>query len=378
MLAGWIVWMLGPGAAWWLEHIDGVEVGGKDGLRGKDLADALDTIRGRVMALGTGVLAAIAIGYTASNAASARRTAEASQKSADAARQSVDISERGQQRLHELTEQGQVTDRYTRAIDQLGSEQIDIRLGGIYALERIARDSARDHPTVMAVLTTFVREHSHDPDAHGELTEEDSNVNERRVRERIRPDLQAALTVIGRRNSTNDVDFIDLSHASLRFANMRHMDLEGADLSFTSLIGVNLNSAHLEGVQLLKANLTQADLSEANLTSATIDGANLYMAILSDARLIGATLVDVTLNAAFMPNADFTRADLYAARLSSATLRGANLTAARLVEAVLRHATLDNANLLNADLTESDLTEARLNNVQGMTMEEIRRVAKNV
>ena len=45
----------------------------------------------------------------------------------------------------EIDRQGQITDRYTKAIDQLGSEKLDVRIGGIYALERIARDSARDH-----------------------------------------------------------------------------------------------------------------------------------------------------------------------------------------------------------------------------------------
>ncbi|TKK85217.1 hypothetical protein FDA94_26455 [Herbidospora galbida] len=54
-------------------------------------------------------------------------------------------------RTFRLGEQGHVTDRYTKAIEQLGSDKLDIRLGGIYALERIARDSARDHPTVMEV-----------------------------------------------------------------------------------------------------------------------------------------------------------------------------------------------------------------------------------
>ena len=52
-----------------------------------------------------------------------------------------------------------MTDRYTKAIEQLGSDKLDVRIGGIYALERIARDSARDHPAVMEVLTTFIREH---------------------------------------------------------------------------------------------------------------------------------------------------------------------------------------------------------------------------
>ena len=53
-----------------------------------------------------------------------------------------------------------MTDRYTKAIEQLGSDKLDVRIGGIYALERVARDSARDHPTVMEVLTAFIREHS--------------------------------------------------------------------------------------------------------------------------------------------------------------------------------------------------------------------------
>ncbi len=56
-----------------------------------------------------------------------------------------------------------MTDRYTKAIEQLGSDKLDVRIGGIYALERIARDSAKDHPTVMEVLTAFIREHSREP-----------------------------------------------------------------------------------------------------------------------------------------------------------------------------------------------------------------------
>jgi hypothetical protein len=55
---------------------------------------------------------------------------------------------------------GQVTDRYTRAIDQRGSKKLDVRIGGIFGLERVAHDSACDHPPVMEVLAAFVREHS--------------------------------------------------------------------------------------------------------------------------------------------------------------------------------------------------------------------------
>src|ERR671912_1745998 len=68
----------------------------------------------------------------------------------------------------EATRDQQVTERFTRAIDQLGAtdsegknKKLEIRLGGIYALERIARDSPeRDYSTVMEVLTAFVRENT--------------------------------------------------------------------------------------------------------------------------------------------------------------------------------------------------------------------------
>ena len=101
LLAGGVIWVLGPGAAWWLEHVDGVRIGGTGGLAGKELAEALDVVRGRVITLATGVLAAVAIYYTANNAVSARRTAEAALRTAGSA------------------EQGLVTGRYTAAIEQL-------------------------------------------------------------------------------------------------------------------------------------------------------------------------------------------------------------------------------------------------------------------
>jgi len=38
-------------------------------------------------------------------------------------------------RTYRLSQQGQLTDRYTKAIEQLGDDKLDIRLGGLYALD---------------------------------------------------------------------------------------------------------------------------------------------------------------------------------------------------------------------------------------------------
>ena len=136
-------------------------------------------LRGRLLTLGAGLFAAGALVFTALNFGLLRRT-------------------------YELTEQGQVTDRYTKAVEQLGSDKLDVRVGGIYALERVARDSEKDHPTIMEVLVTFIREHS--PEQWPVPKSEDVPLPERMTR----PDVQAALTVIGRRDTGRDNRPIDL------------------------------------------------------------------------------------------------------------------------------------------------------------------------
>ncbi len=163
---------------------------------------ARDAARGRLLTLGAGIFAAGALIFTAQNYRVARRTLE-------------------------VTEQGQVTDRYTKAIEQLGSDKLDVRIGGIYALERVARDSPRDHPTVMEVLAAFIREHSHE---QWPLPAPGTEMPERTTR----PDVQAAVTVIGRRNSTYDRSFIDLTGADLTGAHLGSADLARADLSGTT------------------------------------------------------------------------------------------------------------------------------------------------
>src|SRR5664280_1973712 len=65
-----------------------------------------------------------------------------------------------------ISQEGQITDRFSKAIAQLGetdskgNPKLEVRLGGIYALERIANESERDHWPIMEVLCTYVRENA--------------------------------------------------------------------------------------------------------------------------------------------------------------------------------------------------------------------------
>ena len=170
MLGLVVAWALFVPIADWLAHHD---VGS---VKGPLHETALDNARGRLLTLAAGLLAAGALVFTARN--------------------------------FWLSRTGQVTDRYIRAIEQLGSDKLDVRIGGIYALERVAWDSARDHPTVMEVLTAFIREHSREP---WPPSGPDGAEPERMPR----PDVQAAATVVRRRNTGRDWRPVDLTGADL-------------------------------------------------------------------------------------------------------------------------------------------------------------------
>src|SRR5215207_3869121 len=48
--------------------------------------------------------------------------------------------------------QRRITESFTKAVEQLGSDKLQVRLGGIYTLERISRESDLDYWPVMEIL----------------------------------------------------------------------------------------------------------------------------------------------------------------------------------------------------------------------------------
>ena len=333
VLAMAIAWVLFVPAADWLARHD---VGS---AKGPLLQTARDDARGQLLTLGGGLFVAGALAYTA--------------------------------RSYSLSREGQVTDRYTKSIEQLGSETLEVRIGGIYALERIARDSARDHPTVMEVLSAFVREHSREqwppPPAGGRS-------DARAPEHTTRADVQAAVTVIGRRNPRHDLRPVDLAAVNLTRADLTHATLDHVNLTRANLTDADLTDAHLNQANLIGADLTVADLSNASLVQAdlsgaqllavSLDGADLTHASLIGAQLFAADLAFAKLGVAFLTRADLTHADLTYADLVGADLTDAHLNQANLTHANLRGAHLRGADLTGATFTDADLTGARLiNNV---------------
>lgn len=191
----------------------------------------------------------------------------------------------------------QITERFTRAVEQLGHGSSDVRVGAVYALRRIMIDSPRDHDAIVDVLTAFVREHARPRSP---------------TDDRTRVEAQAALIVLGRRPERpgRELDHLRLDEAFLPRAHLRAARLPCARLRRATLTGAHLEGAVLEGARLRGANLDDADLEGALLRYASLEGASL-----KHAKLRGATLDDASLWGAAMPGA----------RLDDASLRGAHL-----------------------------------------------------
>jgi hypothetical protein len=225
-------------------------------------------------------------------------------------RESLESSRDNTERQLILIREGQITERFTKAIEQLGAtdaqghQTLELRLGGIYALERIARESETDHWPIMEVLTAYVRQHAswrpEEEDRDGEEGEAGkySEGGSRRIPDApeatgLAPDIQAILTILRRRTrhyEHGEPEPLDLSGTNLGGANLQGAHLEGANLSRANLGGANLEGAYLEDAYLIETNLIRADLIEATLRDAKLIGAYLWGAVFWNADLSGADL----------------------------------------------------------------------------------------
>ncbi len=312
-------------------------------------------------------------------------------------------------------EQGQITERFTRAINQLGAtddkgnKRLEIRLGGIYALERIAWDSlatenspGRDYATIMEVLTAYVRENAPRPGAVSPSegsggrggAEGKGGTDGSATPARSGPppaDIQAILDILGRREGDRVPEVyrvpLDLHGTALYEANLRGADLRGADLR-----GADLRGADLEGANLNHANLREAHLEEALLSFSKpkdrlvvqkgrptyLEGVDLTAARLDKADLCDARLTGATLRTAHLEEADLSGAHLEEADLVGANLEGADLSDAHLEGAQLIKANLKEANLKEAHLKGADFQDSNYQSALGLTLEQVEEARKGI
>jgi uncharacterized protein YjbI with pentapeptide repeats len=343
---------------------------GRDKLQNDARTTLLQGLAALLVLGGAGIGAAVTLRQVRISREQLEQARQQAQLSDERAREQLGLAReearRSDERLREqiaVAQEGQITERFTRAVDQLGQpgpDRLDVRLGGIYALERIAHDSPTHRLAVVEILTAFIRSHAPWPPRLPGQYRADAPIDHVPSLQTRAPDIQAALTIIGRRPTQKDDPHPDLNQTDLRHANLYEADLTGA-----RFVGANLTKAQLHGANLTKtllttANLTSAWLDSANLTAAQLGGANLISAQFQAANLTEAWLVGADLTSAYLGGADLTGAQLDVANLTAAQLGGANLTDAQLGSADLTDAQLGGANLTRAQLRRANLTRAQL------------------
>lgn len=275
-------------------------------------------------------------------------------------------------RTYRLTRRGQVTDRFTKALERLGSEKLYVRIGGILALEQIVQDAPEQATDAARVLNAFLRDSA--PRARkGEATDGEPGSEESEPQAPLpdepAADIQVALTALTRRESRTHVDRRE--RLDLRGLHLAGVDLTGADLTEAVLDGATLNGANLYKSALRNASLVGAALKWANLYGATFTRANLREATLNSAVLAGTKFTNADLYAATFVGASLTQADFTHANLASADLTGTQMTKVTLTHADLRSAKLDGADLGKATLTRAQLGGADLGHARGLTTSQL-------
>ncbi len=287
-----------------------------------------------------------------------------------------------------IAHQSHYTTLFTKAVEQLGATReekeknvftdgegrktadseavrtvanIEVRLGAIYALERIARESLDFHWQIMEILCAYIRENGRKPepipdDVRAALSKGDNKSHDdwKAIafwEDGLKPpraDVQAALTVIGRRSERQR------AHE----CKDQRLDLRGAGLAMADLSGLRFDrgqfdGAHLEGARLIGAHLEGARLERAHLEGARLIGAHLEGAWLIEAHLEGASVFRAHLEGAWLIGAHLEGARLFEAHLEGARLFEVHLEGASLYEAHLEGARFGGTHVEGAELSEA-------------------------
>jgi len=252
--------------------------------------------------LGLLAAGAIGLGFGIWRAYTAYRQTQASQRQAEAANEQAEAANEQAR----IAQQGQFTERFSRAAEHLGNTELPVHLGGIYALWRLGKDSPeRDVVPVIDILCAFVRDPppAQPPPNTEEVGAEQPGRKRSDAAAKLRSDVQAVLKLLGDSKATYRphlpatyrLDFIgaELMHVSLMYTDLTRANLMDADLSGANLIGADLTRAIV-----MDADFTNAILSSVNLTNAQLYLANFNGADLNDADLTGADLTRADLSRA--------------------------------------------------------------------------------
>ena len=235
-------------------------------------------------------------------------------------------------RQSETGERAYLNERYRQAASMLGDSELPVRLGGIFALERLAKDHPAEFPQeAVKLLLEFVR-------TPPTLREPQPNVWDGWLqieRPATRQDVQVAVDTIGElvrldRSQDNEEKWwrrLDLHDAQLCGVDLSEVWLVRANLRNANLMFACLERMPLQNAQLQRANCRQARLGHADLSGAEMNDADFSEVRACGTKFVGAempkSMVNADLEEADLTDAVFPNTDLTGAKLRDAIVTGA-------------------------------------------------------
>ena len=237
-----------------------------------------------------------------------------------------------------------LNERYQKGAEMLGNEVLSVRLGGIYALQRLAEERPEQyHVQIMRLFCAFARHPTQDYRLESEQIEfhPDNQLG-------LRQDLEAVILAIESRPK---------SRVELENGENFTLDLRGIVLPGIQFLNADLSNAMLHQSELPRAIFDKTDLTHAILDFADLSEATFNWVIFRRTRLFFADQ-----SGASFVNTDSSLSDFYNASLSNANLASANLSKANFQNAIIQNANLTGANLTGAGFMRANLQGALLMN----------------
>ena len=259
-------------------------------------------------------------------------------------------------------EQGLITDRINKAIERLNTNDknglpiIEVRLGALYALERIAQDSIRDHIQIMDILCAYVKTNSPLPKKATPPSK----------------DIQVAVKIIGWRG--NGIEgkkrlrkekqkkyFIDLSYCDLNGLIFNKMDLSRALFYYSNFDKAKFYETTMKSARFDYAELNDVRIEKTDITNGSFRSAEIIHSLFSVSNLTNASFFQANLSKSYIGNrVSLCNASLADANMSNMEIANADMTNVRLDKANLKDATISATNLNNTIFRDIDMENVDL------------------
>ena len=219
---------------------------------------------------------------------------------------------------------------------------LESRLGALYSLERLLRESEKDQRAILETLCAYVRENSpaqipNDKEEAKKLYRGDIPLLPTR-----RSDVQAALTIVGRRpenvrtRAKREGWNLDFRNSNLSAYDFSGLNFDRSAFENSFLNAAKLSHSSFEGSGFANTVLREADLSRSCFGSSSFDHCDLKNAQIEDTDFSFSKITDT---------------DFRQAKIVSFNISGANFEAAfsYSLEYAVKSIKTDGANYFNSD-----------------------------